>query len=308
MPTGADLLRQGALILGVAAVLGVLLASIQTPLYRVLEGYVGWRPPTEGIGRLNLWARALQWSQRRQLRRKQTLSGRYDLVELGAMEASGLRDELKNRLDEVRADRELDRYAQRDRKRGPTQLGLLREQLRRYPVSDQQVVPTRLGNAIRRLEEYGYDRYRLDSQTLWYELTAVAPERAVRDVERSRIAVDFMVCLLVGHAVLALMVGATAPFARNGPVVPLLTGLGLLLLARVWYMTAVSATDDWAAAVRSLVNLGRKPLAAGLGLRMPETLSLERDLWGQVSRLSARPFDPQSTKLDTYRAANGQGE
>ena len=66
--------------------------------------------------------------------------------------------------------------------------------------------PTRLGNAIRRLEEYGHNRYRLDSQALWYELTAAAPKQLSQQVDTARAGVDFFVCLLYGQ----LLAAATA--------------------------------------------------------------------------------------------------
>ncbi|MFG2490359.1 hypothetical protein ACGFSD_04685 [Streptomyces caniferus] len=58
----------------------------------------------------------------------------------------------------------------------------MHERLARYPVADDQIAPTRLGNAIRRFEEYGYDRYRLDTQVLWNELTGCVPDQVRRQV------------------------------------------------------------------------------------------------------------------------------
>jgi hypothetical protein len=302
-----DVLQRGAVILAASVVLGLLLAAVQTPIYRLLEGYVGWRPRSAGstlrTALRSPWAALLDWSWRRQLRRKQVLSRRLDLAELGPLAREGpLREELQVRYEAARADPRLDRYVASDAKRGAAQKALLRGQVRRYPVSDEQVVPTRLGNSIRRFEEYGYNRYRLDSQTLWYELTGVAPKQAVTDVERARVSVDFMVSLLTGHVLVATAALLTLIAGTNSPAALVILIFLLLLLARFWYEVAVSATDDWSAAVRSLVNLGRKPLIASLGLRMPTTLEEERSLWVAVSRLSARPFDSLSAELDHYRA------
>ncbi len=70
----------------------------------------------------------------------------------------------------------VNRYLTVDIRRGDAWFALLNEQLHRYPLDDRQVIPTRLGNAIRQFEEYGYDRYRLDSQVLWHELNAAVPD------------------------------------------------------------------------------------------------------------------------------------
>jgi hypothetical protein len=286
---------RGLALLVAAVLLGLLLAAVQTPLYRVLEGYVGWRPG-HPLGAI------LERSRERQVRRKQVLLGRLDLVELSALEkADQLREELRPRLAEVRADARLAPYAARDAKATASQLGLLREKVRRYPVDDAQVVPTRLGNAIRRLEEYGYQRFRLDSQTLWYELCALAPDQARKQVDQARTTIDFLVCLLYGNLLVAAF-AAVAAGAGLGQRLPLLlVAAGLVALAFWWYRIAVTSTDDWAAATRALVNIGRRPLATGLGLDMPPRLEQERAMWATVSRLSARPYDSKSADGDAYR-------
>ncbi|MCS0603102.1 hypothetical protein NX794_18065 [Streptomyces sp. LP11] len=185
----------------------------------------------------------------------------------------------------------------------PIRRALLAEKLSRYPVSDTQVTPTRLGNAIRRFEEYGYDRYRLDTQVLWNELTSVAPEPAGRQVGTARANVDFFVALLYGHVAVALGAFAALPVARADRTVLVLTGAGLLALVPLWYRAAVAATDEWAAAVRTLVNIGRKPLADALGLVLPKSLADERAMWLLVTRMSNRPYAPAAdAAFAPYRA------
>jgi hypothetical protein len=174
---------------------------------------------------------------------------------------------------------------------------LLRERAARYPVLPEQVVPTRLGNAIRRFEEYGYNRFRLDSQSLWYEVYSVASEVARKQVDQARTTVDFFVCLLFGHLLVAVAGVVLAP-GRMGSWI--LAG-GLVVLAWWWYELAVRSTDDWAAATRALVGLARKPLAASLGLRLPSTLEDERRMWASMSRLAQRPYDERSKELDEFR-------
>src|SRR5690348_12150205 len=74
--TKADPQNQGFAVVAGAVVLGMLLATVQKQLYRVLEGYVGWRPLTPGESRRNpgAWvALLLNRAQQRQLSRKQIL-------------------------------------------------------------------------------------------------------------------------------------------------------------------------------------------------------------------------------------------
>ena len=281
--------QEGLALLAAAVVAGLLLAAVQTPLYRLLEGYVGW-------------AWLLDRSRDRQVRRRQLLLDRFDLAELSTLDSAGrLADEDAVRLADLRADPGLARYRDADGQLTAAQLGLLRERLARYPVDEAQVVPTRLGNAIRRLEEYGYDRFRLDSQRMWYELTAVAPERAAKQVDTSRTTVDLLVCLLAGNVLVALAAAVLAATTGRQPLRLAVAALALLVLARAWYEVAVRATDDWAAAVRALVNVGREPLAGALGLSLPASLADERAMWGQVASLVARPFHARRAALDRYR-------
>ncbi|MDX3523313.1 hypothetical protein [Streptomyces scabiei] len=194
----------------------------------------------------------------------------------------------------------------------PIRRALLQEKLSRYPVSGEQVAPTRLGNAIRRLEEYGYDRYRLDTQVLWNELTSAAPEPTTKQVVTARTSVDFFLALLYGHAAVAVTAFASLSASHAHRSVLVLAGVSLIVLIPVWYNAAVAATDEWAAAVRALVNLGRKPLAEGLGLALPKSLEDERLMWKLVTRMSAKAYAPAADaafapyRVDPSQAAGEQ--
>ncbi|WP_328760625.1 hypothetical protein [Streptomyces sp. NBC_00271] len=250
---------QTALLLLCAAVLfGIVLNALQTPLYRILEGYLLW--PRSAYDR----------GCRRQRARKERIAG----------------------------------LITRPEGRTLVQRALLNEQMARYPADDDQIAPTRLGNAIRRFEEYGHNRFRLDTQVLWNELSAAAPEQARRQVETARTNVDFFVALLYGHGVVAVL--AFLALGSAGAERPLLvvTAITLCALIPLWYRSAVYATDEWAAAVRAMVNLGRKPLADALGLVLPQQLSEERTMWQLITRMSRRPYrDAADTAFAPYRAA-----
>lgn len=250
---------QTALLLLCAAVLfGIVLNALQTPLYRILEGYLLW--PRNAYDR----------GCRHQRARRERIAGLITCPE----------------------------------GRTPVQRALLNEQMARYPADDDQIAPTRLGNAIRRFEEYGHNRFRLDTQVLWNELSATAPEQARRQAETARTSVDFFVALLYGHGVVALL--AFLALASAGAERPLLvvTAIALCALIPLWYRSAVYATDEWAAAVRAMVNLGRKPLADALGLLIPKQLAEERIMWQLVTRMSRRPYrDAADTALAPYRTA-----
>ncbi|MHB6910151.1 hypothetical protein [Streptomyces sp. CB02959] len=251
--------NQTALLLLCSAVaFGIVLSALQTPLYRILEGYL-------------LWPRgAYDRGCRRQRARKQRIA---DLIAC-------------------------------PEGRTPVQRALLNEQLARYPADDDQLAPTRLGNAIRRFEEYGHNRFRLDTQVLWNELSAAAPVQAHRQVETARTSVDFFVALLYGHGTVAALALLALPSAGAERPLLIVTAIALCALIPLWYRSAVYATDEWAAAVRAMVNLGRKPLADALGLVLPQRLAEERTMWQLVTRMSRRPYrDAADTAFAPYRAA-----
>jgi hypothetical protein len=288
----ASATQQSFVAFGGSVVIGLVLSALQTPLYRLLEGYL-------------LWPAALaQKSRSRQLRRKKLLEDRLEAIHLRSLQLQGNLVELedKKRLEELAADPRVKHFAHRDEKLTTVQQALLRERLRRYPVSDAQVAPTRLGNAIRRLEEYGYQRYRLDSQALWYELTATAPTQLRQQVDLARAGVDFFVCLLYGNLVVAVTALASLSAYGRHYIHLLLTAIVMILLARLWYRLAEVASDDWAIAVRALVDVGRKALAESLGLLIPKELIREREMWRSYSRFVRRPYDDSSAAtLDEFR-------
>jgi hypothetical protein len=267
---------KAALLAAAAVVGGLVLNMLQTPLYRILEGYLGWPQ--------------FAFERRKDAHR----SHKHRIIE---------------RISLIKSYRELtlepgaklpakfEAMPRRDMRRSAPQRALLREELRRYPVDDDQVLPTRLGNGIRRLEEYGWNRYRLDSQRLWSRLIAVVPEPVRKQVDSAQIGVDFFVCLLYGHVVVAV-IAAAAVVAEQGYWPTLAAAVVLpLALVPLWYRLAVSTTDQWAAAVQALVDLGRHPLATAYGLAMPDTLEEERTMWERVSRFASREYDEARGQL-----------
>jgi hypothetical protein len=290
-----DTSRRAVAGLAVAVLGGLVLAAVQTPAYRVLEGYLGWPAFLGRRGR------------RRMLAAKRLLVDRLGALALVDAERRGELDDAGRRaLAEMRAHPLVGRHVARDVRLSLAARGLLAERLRRFPADDGQVVATRLGNAIRRLEEYGYDRFRLDSQVFWYELTAVAPERATKQVDQARTTVDLFVSLLTGHVlVAAVTVAAEVGGPPERRPLAAVAALALLVLAACWYRVAVVVTDDWAAAVRALVNLGRGPLADALSLRLPARLADERRMWSAVGELTRLPYRSGGAGCDRYRAGSG---
>jgi hypothetical protein len=285
--------RAASFILVGTIVSGVTLAALQTPLYRMLAGYLGWPERLFAAGRRN------------QLSRKHLLSDRLRAAALARKEKEGaLSEDGAKALKEFRTHPITSRYTDLDARKGGVWLSLLAERLARFPASDDEVNATSLGNAIRRLEEYGHDRFLLDSQVLWNELYITTTDVARRRVDDTRTNVDFFVCLLYGHLLVAAAgcISLCVAIPSNPwPVVAVV--IGLPLLAVIWYHIAVVATDEWAGAVRAMVNLGRQPLADSMGLELPQTLALERTMWSAAIALVQGRHALNTAALDEFRAS-----
>jgi hypothetical protein len=177
----------------------------------------------------------------------------------------------------------------------------IREQLGDYPTRRDRVLPTRLGNAFKALETFGVDHWGLDSQTFWYELNAVVPERLRRDVDDARASVDFFISF-VAHLSLLSAVSILAAAVARSPT-SLLTGIIAAALTKPAYDAAVRNMTDWRYSVQALVNLGRVPLAKGLGYETPATLTAERRLWQAWGKFVRNENQYYLSKMNEFKAA-----
>ena len=178
--------------------------------------------------------------------------------------------------------------------------GLALERLARYPLRDDQVTPTTFGNAIRAFETYGKTRFNLDSQTLWYELCAVAPKYIQTEIDSARSSVDFLVASIYLSAALGVVtfaIAASENFDRSILVVCILAFFATL----VCHWLVGKATRDWGYTVQALVNISRVKLADGLGLQLPESLDEEKTMWRLVTSYVFSGSAEYGVQLDRFR-------
>ncbi len=194
--------------------------------------------------------------------------------------------------------------------------GLVLEALARYPREEEEITPTRLGNAIRAFERYGKTHFNLDSQTMWCELTAVAPKSLRVELDRSRALVDLFVAMLYVAAVVGVL-GLAGWIWHRHAVHLLILGILACVSTFLWYELAITGTRYWGATVQALVNLGRVKLAEQLGLELPPSLDAERTMWQIVTSFvyyskveTGKKLDPFRRKVavggDTAAATNGE--
>jgi hypothetical protein len=181
-------------------------------------------------------------------------------------------------------------------------IGLRMEQLHRFPADENQFGPTRFANALRAVETYGWDRYRLDSQTFWSELLGVAPESLRTEEETARTPINFSVSMMFLSAGMVVLTALTIAANRASPAL-VTVALVSLVAVPVWYQLAVISTRYLGSVVQAMVNLGRVELAKSMGLTIPPKLEDEREMWKRLFWFVYEPFDEQYlSDLNSYRS------
>jgi hypothetical protein len=178
--------------------------------------------------------------------------------------------------------------------------GLALEKLAQYPFDDAQVTPTRFGNALRAFETYGKTRFNLDSQTLWYELCAVAPKSLQTAIDDARSSVDFFIAMTYLNFLLGVFSLACAIY-QCGPLQLVLVSIISFALGLLCQWLAIRTTGEWAAAVQALVNVSRLKFAESLGLEVPKSLTEEKKMWGLVTRYTYYARTNDGAALDQYK-------
>jgi hypothetical protein len=122
-------------------------------------------------------------------------------------------------------------------------------------IASTQIMPTRLGNAMRVMETYGVNTYGLDSQIMWYELLAEAPESLQATLEQAQLEADTLVCGI--YAMVALACSAIAGGAwqvATGTADPKLwiTAAISVAVALILYRRLANSVEGWASLVRAL--------------------------------------------------------
>jgi hypothetical protein len=132
-------------------------------------------------------------------------------------------------------------------------------------------------------------------------MLTVAPAAIRAEIDETRSPVDFFISGVV-HLVL-LASASLVTWLIFGGLGGVIVGVVSAALTPVAYFGAVQNLSDYSSAVKALVNLGRVPLAPSLGLRMPQTAELEREMWQATSELVEWQSEGREVlaKLDRFR-------
>jgi hypothetical protein len=282
-------LAQRLLVLAfISVMLGLLLSATSTFLYRLLEGY---HLPSKIYRSMTETQVAIKHEMMRALGRTPKAAPNKNENKKNPSLSSRRRGAMGL----------LDRW--RKTRIHSTNREVLREQLHRFPVEDDQVRPTRFGNGMRAFETYAQNRYNLSSQVLWTELISAVPQALRDEQEQARASVNFFVSLIYLSGLFGL--SALLTFWRtseDNKSLLLISGGIALLFCPIWYRLAVMTTSYWHSTVQALVNMGRKEVAAQLGLQIPLELEEERNMWRYVTWFVYEDYRPQwADALRKYR-------
>jgi hypothetical protein len=253
-----DKLTQIALLASVAV---VLLISINTSLYRLLEGYAG---------PLNL--RWLQGKRKAELvRRQKAVKERREknMATSDPMETFAIYRELQDLLES-------------------------------FPPDQARVLPTRFGNVIRAFEVYPSTVHGIDAPVGWYRLQAVIPKTYLAMIDDARAKVDLWVNVFALSLVVLLASAAQCVWTMWHTGLPdlkcssLAIALVCVVIAIVAYRAATALAIEWGHFVKSAFDLYLPTLAQQLGYKLPDTLKKRTDFWDAANSqfLYWAPIDP----------------
>jgi hypothetical protein len=176
-----------------------------------------------------------------------------------------------------------------------------------YPAesADTQIMPTLLGNAMRRMETYAVNNYGLDSQIMWFELLALAPDSLQDTLEGAELEADTIVCAIYTMAGLACTALAGGAWRASTGVVDVklwILAAASILLAFILHRRLLNLVDLWGSSVKTLVNWTRGPLREKYNLRVPASVEDEKRMWAALTATIFYGSDQQlERELDKYR-------
>jgi len=276
--------QSGILLLALTIILGFTISSLNTFIYKVIEGYFI-------LARFPL-------SKNRQLRKFNKWKQQLEAVEdkISEMERSEEPDKGHlSRLEDLR-------------------YYIVSEMNLRFPLREDGILSTGFGNILRAAEAYTADRYGIDAVRLWPRLIHVIPDSYYEKVEQSNNGLAF----LINCSVLSLLFGFLCGLASGYQY--LVWQLALqhktevlyfipinrlpyiyhqriyiysaifvvtLICSFVFYKSSFPLVMQYGNMIRSSFDLFRFQLLKQLNLKLPEDLSQEYDLWSKVSEFIA---------------------
>lgn len=151
----------------------------------------------------------------------------------------------------------------------------------RYPFAKERLLPTRLGNALRNVEEYSSQRYRISGVVLWPRLLAKIDAPYAAFIDNAKTSFDFALNMSLLAAISSLL-AAWLGLRFDTAWIPKATAFAML--SWLFYEASIARAAAWGDSVKSAVDLYRLPLLNALGYDFtPKSVEEERDLWRRIA-------------------------
>ncbi|MGC9400213.1 MAG: hypothetical protein ACP5HM_13910 [Anaerolineae bacterium] len=223
--------QSGVLLLALAVILGFTLSSLNTSIYKILEGYsllahiplfrkrqqrkyaeieTHLKKVEEEIKRLEEREDAHQREYNRLIGLERDVIQAIETASVQGAEREGER--LKTLLKRVHKHvhqlaAEKKENTLRLKQLEDERYYLLSEMHLRFPFSREAVLPTAFGNLLRAAEAYAGDRYGIDAVRLWPRLIHVIPQSYYEKVEQSNNGLAFLINCSILSLLFSLLCG-----------------------------------------------------------------------------------------------------
>lgn len=264
----------GWIVLLTAIMMGFILTSLNTYIYKLFEGYFlpeFFKP----LLRIEL-------KRARQIRNKRDFINKK-IARIRKWQQGWLKAKLptyqRKKLERINSRIE-QLINQRD--------ALAAEYDLKYPPVDSMIMPTRLGNIVRAAEAYAQSRYYADSVVLWPRMVWAIDREYMSHVDSANDQCSFLLnsALLSGvFAVMAFTASGYELIRNINSSAGMYCLIGLLALGVAWFFYTASLLNvtKYGNLIRSSYDLFRFNLLEKLHLKLPPNSQQEKELWEQIS-------------------------
>jgi len=272
-PSPQNLISQSGLVFLIFAfVLGLVLSSLSTTIYKFYEGYIF-------LWRFSFLVKGEQRRLVRLTRELEKVSRRIAYLNKRKASSSGtVLKKIETRLEHLKG----------------LEHNLRINRAYSFATSSQYILPTRFGNVLRSAESYPGDRYSIDAVPVWFRMVHVIPDRYMGIIDNTYDRCSFLLNLsilsMIFSALCVLAIGIQAVRQPESSLIfssvywPYLAAIPLsILVAWLFYQAALYTVSAYGSMIRASYDLFRNDLVKALNLELPEDSIEELDLWSKIS-------------------------
>jgi hypothetical protein len=179
----------------------------------------------------------------------------------------------------------------------------MRDAVEHYPHEVDFVLASKFGNVFRAAEVYSKVIYGIDAIPMWPRLQAVLPAEFKKQSGEAQSLLNFFVNLMIDGTTTMIVYLALAAWTRRLPAawIPVVA----IVIAGWSYRESLGAVKNFGSYIKSAFDLYRSELAKQLGLELPRSAALEREMWESVSKMMIYRSEREADRLTAFRPLKG---